>query len=69
MLSPTVTSMLKGDTITRVGSTKKGKKKGKKSINRVILRNGERRRAEKDPKQSTTTAALPPELEKFAVIP
>lgn len=38
MLSPTVTSMLKGDTITRVGSTN-NKEKKKKRIILVLLRN------------------------------
>lgn len=64
MLSPTVTSMLKGDTITRVGSTNnKENRAGGENINPVLLRNGETCRAEKDPKQSSTTAALPPELD------
>lgn len=43
MLSPTVTSMLKGDTITRVGSTNnKENKGGKTNMNPVLLRKEER---------------------------
>lgn len=45
MLSPTVTSMLKGDTITRVASTNnkenKGEQKHKKKEINPVLRNGE----------------------------
>jgi len=38
-----------------------------KSVNPVLLRDGETCRAGRDTKQSSTTAALPPELQKFAV--
>lgn len=56
ILSPTVTSMLKGDTITRVGSTNEGNRE--KKISPVFLRKGGPCGAENDPTWSITIVAL-----------